>query len=98
LESAVQGGQAVQLTGPLGEQEAFAVTAEGIFYSAAPESRNQHLIRFLRFSTNENRPIVETNREIGLGLSLSPDQRFLVFAQRDQTGSDLMVVENFVVR
>ena len=32
-----------------------------------------------------------------VGLSVSPDQRFLVFAQHDQTGSDLMLIKNFVV-
>jgi hypothetical protein len=42
--------------------------------------------------------VVVTDHPIGLGLSLSPDQRFLVFAQSDQTGSDLMLIENFVVR
>jgi hypothetical protein len=73
----------------------FAITAEGIFYSAAPVSHNQHLIQFLSFSTRRSWPVVVTDRPIGLGLSVSPDQRFLVFAQRDQTGSDLMLIENF---
>ena len=59
--------------------------------------RSQHLIRFLSFSTGQSRPVVVTDRPIGLGLSLSPDQRFLIFAQRDQTGSDLMLIENFIV-
>jgi Tol biopolymer transport system component len=93
----VQGGDAEQVTGPLGEWVAFAITHNGIFYSAAPVSRNQHLIRFLNFSTGRSWPVVVTDRPIGLGLSLSPDQRFLVFAQRDQAGSDLMLIENFGV-
>jgi len=40
---------------------------------------------------------VLTDRPIGRILSLSPDQRFLVFIQHDQTGSDLMLIENFGV-
>jgi hypothetical protein len=77
------------------EKVAFAITANGIFYSTAPVSRNQHLIRFLNFSTGQSRPVVVTDRQIHVGLSVSPDQRFLVFAQHDQTGSDLMLIENF---
>jgi Tol biopolymer transport system component/DNA-binding winged helix-turn-helix (wHTH) protein len=91
----VQGGDAEQVAGSLSEQAAFAITPDGIFYSAAPVSRNQHLIRFLSFSTGRSRPVVVTDRPIGMGLSVSSDQRFLVFAQRDQTGSDLMLIENF---
>jgi Tol biopolymer transport system component/DNA-binding winged helix-turn-helix (wHTH) protein len=93
----VEGGDAEQVTGPLSEQIAFAITHNGIFYSAASVSRSQHLIRFLSFSTGRSQPVVVTDRPIGLGLSVSPDERFLVFAQRDQTGSDLMLIENFVV-
>jgi Tol biopolymer transport system component len=91
----VLGGNAEQVTGPLSGQFGFAITPDGVFYSAAPVSRSQHLIRFLSFSTRRSWPVAVTDHPIGLGLSLSPDQRFLVFAQRDQTGSDLMLIENF---
>jgi Tol biopolymer transport system component/DNA-binding winged helix-turn-helix (wHTH) protein len=90
-----QGGKAMQVTGPLSEPFGFTVTAEGIYYTAALASSDQHLIQFLDFSTGQTRPVVETNRQIGMGLSLSPDGRFLIFPQRDQVGSDLMLIENF---
>ncbi len=94
----VQGGEAVQVTGPVNDVFTYAVSAEGIYYSAPPDSRHQGLIQFLSFSTGRSQTVVVTDRPIGWGLSLSPDQRFLVFAQRDQTGSDLMLIENFGVR
>jgi hypothetical protein len=94
----VQGGEAVQVTGPVTEVPEFVVTAEGIYYATAPESPKQHLIQFLSFSTRKTRTVVVTDRKIGRGLGLSPDQRFLVFTQHDRTGSDLMVIENFSVR
>ena len=94
----VQGGDAEQVTGPISGQFGFAIAPNGIFYSAPPVSRSQHLIRFLSFSTGRSWPVVVTDRQIHTGISVSPDQRFLVFAQLDQTGSDLMLIENFANR
>jgi Tol biopolymer transport system component/DNA-binding winged helix-turn-helix (wHTH) protein len=91
----VQGGDAGRITGPLSDQPSFAVTAEGVFYSAVRDSLHQGSIQFLSFSTGRSRPVVVTDRPIGWGLSNSSDLRFLIFAQIDQTGSDLMLVENF---
>jgi len=56
------------------------------------------LIQFLSFSTGRSRTVVVTDHPIARGLSLSPDKRFLVFAQSNQIGSDLMLIENFVAR
>jgi Tol biopolymer transport system component/DNA-binding winged helix-turn-helix (wHTH) protein len=91
-----QGGEEARVTGALSDQPSFAVVNDGIFYSAASDSLHQGLIQFLSFSTGRSRPVVVTDRPIGWGLSLSPDQRFVIFTQVDQTGSDLMLVENFV--
>lgn len=94
----VQGGEAVQLTEPLSPLHAFAITNEGIYYTAAPHARNQSFIRFLRFSTGKSQPVVAVDRPVDIGLSISPDRRLLLFAQLDQSGSDLMLIEDFVVR
>ena len=43
--------------------------------------------------------MVVSNRPIaGLSLSVSPDQRFIMYGQTDQSGSDLMLIENFSLR
>ena len=34
----------------------------------------------------------------GMGLSVSPDGRFVLFAQGEQTASDLMLIENLALR
>ena len=94
----VAGGEGMRVTGPTTDVPEFVVTAEGIYYAAAPESPNQTLIRFLSFSSGKTVPVLVTDRPIARGLSLSPDQRFLAFAQRDQMGTDLMLIENFAVR
>jgi Tol biopolymer transport system component len=91
----VQGGIAEQVTGPIAKDFAFAVATRGIYYVSPPESPTRQLIQFWSFSTGESHPVVVANQEIGLGLSLSPDERFLIFAQRDNAGSDLMLVKDF---
>ena len=93
----VQGGKASQVTGPVNDFS-YVGAAEGIFYSPPPDSRRQGLIQFLSFSTGRSRTVVASDRPIAAGLSLSPDKRFLVFAQHNQDGSDLMLIENFVAR
>ena len=94
----VAGGDAVQVTGPIAKDPAFAVSMNGIYYVTPPESPTRQLIQFLDFATNQSRPVVVAEREIGLGMSLSPDGRFLIFAQRDQVGRDLMLIRDFGVR
>ena len=93
----VNGGVSVQVTGPIAKDQAFAVSEDGIYYATAPEPSRRQFIQFLNFSTGQVRPVVVTDHEIGITLSLSPDQRFLIFAQRDEAGSDLMVIENFSI-
>jgi len=91
----VEGGNAVQVTGPIAKDPAFAVGRDGIYYVSPRESPTRQFIHFLSFSTGKSRPVVVSEREIGMGLSLSPDGHFLIFTQRDQVGSDLMLIQNF---
>ena len=92
----VGGGNAEQVTGPTGRPN-FTLGAGGIYYASAPETPTRQLIRFLSFSTGQSRPVVVANQGInGLGMSLSPDERYLLFTQRDHAGSDLMIVKDFV--
>jgi Tol biopolymer transport system component len=96
----VQGGEGVQVTGPYSPPHCgLEVTADGLYYTAASESHNQYSIAFFSFSTGKSRPLVASDRPIGsLALSVSQDQRFVLYTQTDQSGSDLMLIENFSVR
>ncbi len=93
----VEGGEAAQITGPV-NGFAFAVGAEGIFYSPASDSSQKGSIRFVSFATRQSRTVVMTDRPIGGWISVSPDQRFLLFEKSGHTDRDLMLIENFVVR
>lgn len=93
----VEGGAAGPVTDSYGPW-AFAVVAEGIYYAAARVSHKRAEIRFFNFSSGRSQPVVESDRPFGMGLSVSADQRSVIFTQSDQAGSDLMLIENFLVR
>jgi Tol biopolymer transport system component/DNA-binding winged helix-turn-helix (wHTH) protein len=91
-----QGGKEVRVTGPTQRYPAgLAVTPEGIYYSAPPHAGEERFIRFLNLSTGENTPVVVAKRPFHAGMSVSPDGRYMLFDQYDESGSDLMMVENF---
>jgi Tol biopolymer transport system component/DNA-binding winged helix-turn-helix (wHTH) protein len=95
----VQGGQAVKVTGPTQRfPVGFTVTAKGIYYGAPPHAGEQRFIRFFSFSTGQNSPIAVAKRPFHSGMSVSPDSRHILFDQYDESGSDLMLVENFRLR
>jgi hypothetical protein len=52
-------------------------------------------IDFLDFKAGKVSPFFQLERQLTVGLSLSPDGRHLLFPQRESSGSDLMLVENF---
>jgi len=93
----VEGGEATQVTGPV-NGFVYTVGREGIFYSPATDSSQKGSIKFFSFATGLNRTVTVTDRPIGGWISVSPDQRFLLFDQTSQIDRDLMLIENFVVR
>jgi Tol biopolymer transport system component len=91
-----QGGQAVRVTGPTQRYPSgFTVTSSGIYYGAPPHAGEERFIQFFNFSTGESRPVVVAKRPFHAGMTVSPDSRYILFDQYDESGSDLMMVENF---
>ncbi len=92
----VTGGHAVKVAGPTHPWPfGFAVTVDGVYYPAPPHSGDQRFIQFLRFSNRETRPVVVVSNAFHLGMSVSPDGRYILFDQYEESRSDLMLVENF---
>jgi Tol biopolymer transport system component len=72
----------------------FAVVPEGIFF--LPGHTNQtHSIQFFNFLTAATMPIAPIEGTVDIGLSVSPDQRYILYSQNDQQSSELMLVEKF---
>ena len=78
----------------------FSVTPQGIYFIPAPdtdEPGGSSLIRFFDFATGRATTIhsLPPGVRAYFGLTVSPDSRFMLYAQVDQSQSDLMLVENF---
>jgi Tol biopolymer transport system component/DNA-binding winged helix-turn-helix (wHTH) protein len=90
------GGEESQvLPAVAGFGSAYAPGKEGIYFiRRSPQVAGQE-VAFFRYATRQITSIVRIPREVDIGLTLSADERLLLYGQTDQVGSDLMLVENF---
>jgi hypothetical protein len=92
----VEGGPPSDVAGPLHPYPTgFAITPSGLYYGAPPHSGDLCFIRFLSFTTAKDRPVAVANHPFYLGMTVSPDERYVVFDQLDEFDHDLMLVSNF---
>jgi hypothetical protein len=75
----------------------FAVTTHGIYFIPAGPGPNgaELVIDFLDFATGKIQNVVRLDKPPFIGMTVSADERWLLLSQTDQTGADLMLVENF---
>ena len=73
----------------------YAVTPKGVYYSVSRRGVAGGLIQFLNFSTGRTSTLATTDKSLDLGLTVSPDGRYLLYAQIDFQSANLMLVENF---
>jgi len=67
----------------------FAVTHGGAYFVSWPR------IQYFDFFTGQSTTVLMLQKYTEIGLSVSPDERWLLYIQNDQAVSDLMLVENF---
>src|SRR5262249_20665642 len=91
----VDGGEEVQILDSLDYFSNFAVTGRGIYYSPVPARELTPLVRFYDFSTRKSSTAAMVGRPLELGLSVSPDGKWMLYTQVERGGADLMLVENF---
>ncbi|HSB13012.1 MAG TPA: DPP IV N-terminal domain-containing protein, partial [Bryobacteraceae bacterium] len=88
------GGEEVQvLESALGFS--FVPAAQGLYFVAHDHAAQGSSIRRLDLATGHIATLFHPQRLIDLGLAVSPDERFLLYAQRQDTDTDLMLVEGF---
>ena len=90
----VEGGEPVQVLHYLSADYDWAVNNKGIYFIADEDSALSVSLRFLNFGSEKITRIIPITKRHYPGLALSPDGRSVLWAQYDQTNSDLMLVEN----
>jgi Tol biopolymer transport system component len=91
----ITGGDEERVLDSLTAPHNFVVTDSGIYFVSgdAADFPANLSIKFFDFSSRETMPIHHADRPWWLGLTLSPDGRWILFSQSDHLGSDLMLVE-----
>lgn len=75
----------------------WAVVEQGIYFATA-ETGTRSLLEFFSFATSQITQIATLDKPImkqSWGLCISPDGQWLLHTQFDQSGSDIMLMENF---
>lgn len=74
----------------------FAVTSHGLYYMSQPDARSKTKpVQFLSFADHKTRVVATITQDVYHGFSVSPDERWLLYAPNERGGSNVMVVENF---
>ena len=89
------GGTESQVIDSIHPEGGWVVVAEGLYFISKPDAKGVSYIRFKDLATGAVRTIAPIKGKPSWGLTVSPDRRTFLYAQSDESGSDLMLVENF---
>jgi Tol biopolymer transport system component len=91
----IGGAEGTLVVDSLHPEGGLVVTNEGIYFISIPDEKGVSHIRFKDLGKRETRTIAPIKGRVFYGLTVSPDRRSFLYTQSDETGSDLMLVENF---
>ena len=80
-----------QMPAILGQLQ-WAVVAEGIYFT--PQN-NPRSISYYDFATKHTRELFKVDKDLDVGMSISPDGRYMLYSQVDESHADIMLVNNF---
>jgi hypothetical protein len=90
----VEGGEEVRILDQVFHGN-WAVLDQGIYF-VNTRSTPRQAIEFFSFATGQVTRIVALEKSSGVGLTISPDGRWMLYTQTDQQiGSDIMLMEDF---
>jgi len=89
-----KGGEAQKVLESLPDHLNYALVEGGIFFIPRPDPESGYSLQYLDTATGRIERVASFEKPVR-HLSVSPDRRWILYTQVDQTGSDLMLVENF---
>ena len=91
----IGGGAEVRVVDGLSYSLNFAVGQRGLYFVALNDTTSKASIDFFDFRTRQRSTLVHLDKPSWVGMTLSPDERSLVFSMVDSAGSNLMLVDRF---
>lgn len=74
------------------DQSQWAVVPEGIYFTLQDNPRS---ISFYDFATKHTREVFRADKDLAEGMSISPDGRYMLFCQIDESNAGIMLVNHF---
>jgi serine/threonine protein kinase len=93
--ASADGNQEAKILDSVHSEGHWSVGKEGIYFFRTPDQLGHSDICFYEFATGQIRKIVTIQRAVDNHIAVSPDERTIIYPQSDQSGSVLMLVENF---
>jgi serine/threonine protein kinase len=94
--ASVDGDQEVKILDSVHGEGLWAVGKDGIYYFRTPDKVGHSDICFYEFATGRTRRVLTIiERHLNNYIAVSPDGRTILYTQPDESGSVLMLVENF---
>ena len=91
----VDGGAEVHVVDGLSYSINFAVGERGLYFVAFGDTGDKPSVDFFDFATGKRSTLVRLDKPFWFGMTLSPDERSLVFSLVDSAGSNVMLVDRF---
>ncbi len=89
------GGEESMVLDSMSRETPYAVANQGIYFFRNSDKKDQFDVCFLPLPAGKTRKLLTIERAYVGDMTVSPDGRTILYTQADQTGSDLMLVENF---
>jgi serine/threonine protein kinase len=91
----VEGGEGTKVLDGVHPEARWTVGGDGIYFFTKPDERGHSALSIYEFATGKTRKILTVERPVTWSVRVSRDGRTVIYPQVDETGSDLMLVENF---
>ena len=91
----IEGGEETKVLDSVDAGSKWTVRQKGIYYLACRDANGAGDLCFFDFGSGKVRKLLRATRKMTGDIAISPDGQTVLFSQTDDSGSDLMLVENF---
>jgi Tol biopolymer transport system component len=94
-KTSVDGGPETRVLDSVHNEGIFSVEKRGIYFFRTPDQQGRSDISLYDFATNRITKIATVSRSVNIHIAVSPNERTILYAEFDELGGNLMLVENF---